>query len=256
MKNDENTALEIKSVGKVFDIVEYLGENGTSSVTSIADALEMAKSTVHAYLSSLETRGYVVREKKKYCLSLQFLSLGDYARRHHGLYMSAKSEIDELAATTGERVQLMVQEGTIGVYIYQTQGNKAVQTDSHVGTTVALHATAVGKAYLAFLPDDQVKKILDRTELSAVTDKTITDRSALLDELRVVREQGYATNMEERIAGMRAVGAPIRDSDGDAIAAISLSAPTTRLQGEQLERVIPEKILQTARVIELRTTYS
>ncbi|NUE03573.1 hypothetical protein HUB97_13875 [Halorubraceae archaeon YAN] len=81
-------------------------------------------------------------------------------------------------------------------------------------------------------------------------------RSALLDELRVVREQGYATNMEERIAGMRAVGAPIRDSDGDAIAAISLSAPTTRLQGEQLERVIPEKILQTARVIELRTTYS
>ncbi|MGM0718303.1 MAG: IclR family transcriptional regulator [Halobacteriota archaeon] len=256
MKDSEKSTLAIKSVGRLFDIVEHMGENGVVTVTAVADDLDLAKSTAHSYLSSLVTRGYAIRQSDGYRLSLEFLSLGDRARRHHGLYMRAKPEIDELAASTGERVQLMVREGSSGVYIYQTQGTNAVQTDSHVGTTVALHATAVGKAYLAFLPEETVDAVLKASGLEAITDETITKLDELLADLATIRDRGYATNMEERITGMRAIGAPICDQTGTAIAAISLSAPTTRLQGEKLRTEIPEQVLQTARVIEIKTTYS
>ncbi|XVH31639.1 IclR family transcriptional regulator [Haloferacaceae archaeon DSL9] len=247
--------LPIKSVGTVFNVIEHLRTEGTVSVTALATDLSMAKSTAHAYLSSLQQRGYAVKDDDGYRLSLRFLDLGDRARSHHGLYDRVKPEVDELAAVTGERVQLMVQEESAGVYIYQTQGERAVQTDSHVGTTVALHATAVGKAYLAFLPEERVLDILDASGQSPLTEFTVTDRDALLAELVEIRERGYALNMEERIKGMRAVGAPIRDDEGTSIAAISVSGPTTRLNGDRLTDELPKQIGRAARVIEIKSTY-
>lgn len=119
-----------------------------------------------------------------------------------------------------------------------------------------IHTTAVGKSYLAFLPTDERDALLDELELENRTENTLTDRAALTAELDAVRDRGYAFNDEERIAGMHAVGAPILSDDDRVLGAISVSGPTTRLNGSWYREEVPELVQQSARIIGLKATYS
>lgn len=247
----------IGSTKTSFRIIEQIKENKQAGISEVADQLDLPKSTVHRHVKTLEELGYLFQENGSYRLGLRFLDLGDQSRSQQDLFTIAKPEVDELIEDTDERAQVMVEENGYGVYIYQTKGKRAVKTDSHTGTRVLLHGTAVGKSYLAFLPDERVAEILDETGLPAITSETITDRDELLAELETVRQRGVAFNDEEKTVGMRAVGAPIRRTDtGEAIGAISFSAPRTRFAGEMYETEIPERIQSVAQVISLKATYS
>ncbi|ELY62934.1 IclR family transcriptional regulator [Natrinema versiforme] len=246
----------IQSVETAFEILDYLQHNEEAGVTEIADALSVSKSTAHGHLSTMESIGHVVKVDGTYRVGLSFLELGHHARSRYNLYESAKAEADQLAEMTGERCQIMVPEGHHGVYIYQTAGEQAVRTDSHIGSTVDLHCTAVGKCYLANLPEDELEAYLDDVGLAEQTEHTITDREAFRDELETVRQQGYALNREERIIGMRAVGAPIVTDQNDVLGAISVSVPTTRIDDRAAEDELPKQVQRSARVIAIRTTYS
>ena len=239
-----------------FAIVELLRDRAGASITTLAEETGRSKSTVHNHLQTLRGMGYVVREDGSYYLGLGFLDLGNAARERWNLYEIAKPEMDDLVGAVGERAQLMVAERGKGVYIYQTKADAGIQTDSHIGATVDLHATAVGKSYLAHLPPSAVAPIRERIDLDARTDRTITDWDALEAEFETIRERGYAFNDEERLVGMQAVGAPILNDDGEALAAISVSGPTTRMHGEWYREEVPEMVTQAARVIGIRATYS
>lgn len=244
----------IQAVGRVFEIVEQLRADGPAGVTTIAERLDLPKSTVHGYLTSMKRCGFVMSDDGKYRLGLRFLDLGNHARGYYRLYETAKPEINELVAELGERAQVMVEEDGRGVYIYQTNGENAIQTDSHIGLAVNLHTTAAGKAYLAFQPPKRRDELVDG-ELETLTEHSIADPDELREELETVRERGYALNMEEKINGMRAVGAPILD-DGVSTAAISISGPTTRFNGEFFRDELPERMSRVANVIGVKTTYS
>jgi DNA-binding IclR family transcriptional regulator len=251
MKSENIQSTEIS-----FTLLEQIKEEGSVSVSELADAVDRPKSTVHRHLSTLVDLGYVQKEEYEYRLSLQFLDFGDKAREQYPLYSVVKPEVDELVEDTGERAQVMVSEGNYGTYIYQRTGDRAITTDSHVGKRVPLHSVASGKAYLAHLPEERMHEILDETGLPAVTSKTITDKEQLLEELETVRDQGYAFNDEENGMGVRAVGAPIcRDDDGTVIGALSFAAPKTRLHGERYRETIPERISDIATVLGVRVTY-
>lgn len=239
-----------------FSIVELLRDNGGSTVTELANISGRSKSTVHNHLNTLNRIGYVVKEGNEYFLGLNFLDLGDIARDRWNLYEAAKQELDELVADVGEHGQVMVEEMDRGVYIYQAKTERAVQTDSHIGTTVELHATAVGKAYLAYLTEERQSDLLDRLELSERTASTYTERDELEDELALIRERGFAFNDEERFVGMRAVGAPVLGPDDEVLAAISVSGPVTRMNSKRYREDLPEKVMQAARIIGIRATYS
>jgi DNA-binding IclR family transcriptional regulator len=239
-----------------FAILEQLKSRETTSITDLAEQLGCSKSTIHRHLSTLVDLGYVRRVNDAYRLSLQFLDFGEHARAQRPLYSVVKPEVDELAIETGERVQVMVEENDRVIYIYQRKGDRAIQTDSHIGMQVYLHSVASGKAYLAFLPESRVEAILGNTGLPAVTDNTITDEEALYTELENIRERGYALNDEENGKGVRAVGAPIRrDDDGSVVGALSLAAPKTRLDGDRFRERIPEQIKDVATVIGVKATY-
>lgn len=238
-----------------FGIVEHLRNNDATGVSDIATALGVSKSTAHNHLQTLIQLGYVVQTDDGYDLSLKFLDLGDHARKRHALYHASISEMDDLVEAVGERGQVMVEENGRGVYIYQVKTEQGVQTDSHIGTTVDLHTTAVGKSYLAFCDEETRNRILG-DNLSALTSNTIDDREQLLDELAAIRERGHAFNDEERITGMRAVGAPILSDDDSILGAISVSGPTTRMKGEWYRQDVPEMVMQAARIIGIRATYS
>ena len=255
--NDNTDASLVGATERSFAIVEQLAESDGNGVSALADSLSISKSTVHNHLQTLRKLGYVVKDGDEYRVGLQFLSLGERARQHHGLYYDMKAETDSLVEAVGERAQVMVEENGVGVYVYQSLADQAVRTDSHIGTVVNLHATAVGKAYLAHLPAERREEFLERGDLSEKTPDTLTDPDVLRAELDVIAEQGHAFNDEERTVGMRAVGAPIlADDDDSVLGAISVSGPTTRMNGDWYREEIPEMVAQSARVIGIRATYS
>jgi IclR family KDG regulon transcriptional repressor len=257
---DPDEADAVATVGATetsFAIVEQLASRPAGAeITALASELDVSKSTVYNHLQTLRELGYVVKRDGEYFLGLQFLTVGDSARARTGLYPLVKDETDALVEAVGERAQVMVEERGRGIYIYQAKADQGIQTDSHIGMVVSLNATAVGKAYLAHLDEDERRRVLDAMSFQEQTPNTRTDREQLLTEFDEIRDRGYAFNDEERTVGMRAVGAPIVVNDGeDVVGAISVSGPTTRMTGDWYREDVPERVRQAARVISIRATY-
>lgn len=246
----------VQSVERTFEILETIRDQGEVGITAVAEQLDVSKSTVHNHLNTMEARGYVVNEDGAYRLGLRLLSFPNTLQKSHRLYQTAKDEVDELVARTGERSQVLVEEDGHGVYIYQQTDSRSITTNSKVGTRVSLHSSAIGKAMLAFQPEEKVARILDRDGLSAKTEHTITSREAFEAELNRIREEGVAYDDEEGIEGMRCVAAPIRNEDSVAVGAISVSGPCTRIAGERFESELPREVERAAQAIEIKYRYS
>lgn len=249
----------IKTVGTVFDVVEAVLERERCGVTELAEELGKSKSTVHAHLSTLEERGYLVKEDEEYRLGLPFLTLGgsvQSATTYKKLYAVAKPEVDELAQTTDERAQIMVEENGHGYYLYQSSGSRAVVADSFIGYRVPLHTTAVGKSYLAAIGEERTADIVDRHGLQQDTEQSITDRGEFRDQLAEIEERGYAFDRGERVPGIHCVGAPIVTDDEEVLGSISVSVPAKRSDGDFFEHELPRSVMNAARVIALNATYA
>lgn len=245
----------VETSRKTFRLLEAIKERDGARVTELATALDMGKSTVHNHLSTLREDEFVVREGTEYRLGLRFLEFGGYVRNRQELYRVAEPEIDRLAEQTGEMASLVTEEHGLGVSLQRSKGSQAVALDTHAGYRCPLHVTAHGKAILAHLPEERVREILDRHGLAARTPETITDEAALFDHLEAVRSQGYSLDDEERMTGLRCVGAPIV-ADGTVEGAISVSAPTGRMRDDRFTDEMPDLVRSTANVIELNLTHT
>jgi DNA-binding IclR family transcriptional regulator len=253
---DHTNKNRVQSVDRTFEILETIRDHEKVGVTEIAEQLDVSKSTVHNHLNTMDARGYVVNEDGTYRLGLRLLSFPNTLQKSHRVYQTAKDEIDELVEQTGERSQVLVEEDGYGVYIYQQTDDRAITTNSKVGTRVTLHSSAIGKAMLAFQPKEKVRRILSRDGMPARTENTITSREAFEEELKSVREEGVAFDDEEGIEGMRCVAAPIRNEDSVSVGAISVSGPCTRIMGERFESTLPREVERAAQAIEIKYRYS
>lgn len=247
---------QIESDKKVFSIIETLEEHHRAGVTEIADQINMPKSTVHAHLNTLEQLEYVVKDGSQYRLGFRFLALGTRVRDRWTGYDLIKNKVDNLAVTTGERAQFIVEEHGYGVYVYRAVGENAVETDSETGKRVPLNTISAGKAILAFIDQEHLETILNTVGLPERTKNTITDEDELKTELKQVREDGFARNIEESTKGLRAVGVPIRSPADQVIGAISVSAPSRRLQETELEEEVLNQILGAVNELELNIRFS
>lgn len=245
----------IRSVETAFAVVELLGRREITGIGEVAAELDLAKSTAHNHLTTLKNLGYVVHDDGVYRLSWRFLELGEQIRDTKTEYRFLGEYVSKLAGRFEERAQFIVEENGEGVYLYRETGSRAVWTDSGVGKRICLHSTAAGKAILAFLPERRVEEIVERRGLRRVTAHTITDVGDLFEELRAVRQRGYAFNREENLERLNAVGVPVRDGDGGVLGALSVSGPSHRLKGDRLETEVPEYMLGLANEIELNLAY-
>lgn len=245
----------VKTTDTAFDIIESLWDLETATLGRLADRHDVAKSTVHRHLATLVRRGYVVEEDGEYRLSLKFLDVGQFTRGRVEAYRLAKPKVRELADQTDERAQFIVEENGRSVYVHMSSGERAVRTNTYVGKHVPIHASAGGLAVLAHVEPSRVEEIVERRGLPAYTDHTITSREELYDELETVRERGYSVNDQGHIEGLRAIGAPVRGSDGDVVGALSVSGPTNRMRGERFEEDLPSLLLGSANELELNITY-
>jgi len=244
----------VSTVDRTFQIVETLRELDGAGVSEVADRVDVGKSAVHNHLATLENRGYVVRNGDEYHVGLAFLGLGAYARQRNDIYRVARSEIDDLAAETGELGNLLVEKDGLGVYLYQASGEEAVNVDTYVGKRVHLHCTGLGKAVLAFRPEDEVVEVLEDRGMPERTPNTTTDVDEFLEELSTVRERGYAFDDGERLTGLQCVAAPVTDDENRSIGAVSVSYPVHRTDSDRTE--LASAVLGAANVIELEYNYS
>jgi len=251
-------SVPIAAVRTTMQVVEALKRTDGAGVSELATELGMAKSTVHDHLTTLKRDGYVVETDRSYQVSARFLEIGGHRRSNTELFQVARPELDELAHETGEHANLLIEENGRGVFLYIARGENAVRVDTvhHTGMYVHLQTTSLGKAMLSTFPEDRVERILDERGMPQVNERTVTDRTELFEELERIREQGYATDDEERVAGMRCVGGPIAREEGTAVGAVSVSAPTSRMQGERFETEIPRLVRRTANIVEVNLAYS
>jgi DNA-binding IclR family transcriptional regulator len=246
----------VRSLTTGFRIVEALHEGPPLTLSEVAEELDIAASTAHRHLTTLRQFGYVHREGERYRPGLRFLEVGEKARTRLKIYQIASPKIDQLAEETGEIIQLMMEEGGMGVRLCLKNGERGVPTDTLAGQYVFLHTNSTGKAILANLPPDRREEIIEQTQLPRQTKRTITDPEELRAELAAIRERGFAFNDEERIEGLRAVGTPIMGKGDEVVAAISVAGPSKRFRGDWFREELPSITAGAANEIELNLKYS
>lgn len=231
--------LPVQSVERTFALIELLCKNGESGITELSLASGLNKTTVFRLLSTLLSLEYVVKNPltEKYRLTLKFLKLSAGTLSKLDIRRYARRHLEKISALTGETVHLVERSGNEIIYIDKFESSKnSVRMASRVGLSLPMVYTAVGKAIMARLEPDEVDKIWHSTEILPRADKTITDYGKFLKELDSVRKNGYATDCEENENGVCCVAAAVSDVYGEYRYAFSVSAPTTRMDKETLEK--------------------
>lgn len=247
-RNDPESRRTVKAAETACEIIDALRELDGAGVTELADHLGLSKGAVHTHLATLEQQELVRKDAGEYRLGMRFLGLGRYVRSQVPIYDSAVRELEKLTRKTDVRSQFVVEDHGMAVALH-IEGEDAIAAASTVGDREYLHCIASGKAILGSLPDARVERIIDDRGLPKRTDKTITTREELFAELETVRERGVAFNDEEKIQGLRAVGAPIEAPDGTTLGAISVSGTPGRFRDDRFYNELPSLVQDTANVI-------
>lgn len=243
MQNDvpgQKPAYPIESVDKALALLLLLRERRVLTVSEASRELGVAASTAHRLLAMLQYRGFVAQDPTKaYTLGPVLTELGLAAVRGMDIRAQARPAMERLVAEVGETVHLGVLRGTDVLFLESVESAKALRVADRTGMTLPAHASAVGKALLACLPVEQLHILYPDDILPSFRPNTITRRDTLEQVLATVRERGYATNADESEAGVSGVAAPVRDSAGQVRAALTVSAPTSRLTEEQIAAIAP-----------------
>jgi IclR family transcriptional regulator, acetate operon repressor len=226
----------VQSVDRALLLLELLGQaGGRLALTELAQRSGLPLATVHRLLVSLAARGYVRQDPdRRYALGTMLLPLGDAATRM--LSSWALPFLSHLAEQCGETVNLGVLEDDHVVYVAQAPGRHRMRMFTEVGRRVLPHSTAIGKALLAWQSEDNVRRVVARLGLPARTPRTLTTLGGFSAELAAVRERGWAVDDEEEEPGVRCLAVPVGPGPG-ALAAVSVSAPASRLERGQPEVV-------------------
>ncbi|QCS44708.1 IclR family transcriptional regulator [Natrinema versiforme] len=249
-----NTRRTVKTADTLFDIIEKVQKLDGCTVTELANNLDIAKSTAHTYLSTLEQKEYITKDGNTYNLSLKFLDHGMHTLTNHKVASASRPSLKQTAEETGELVWLIVEEHGRAVYLDRAKGDKAVQTNGRRGLRTYLHVLAAGKAILAHMDDKEMREVIDRHGLPAQTENTITNRETLFRELERARERGYAYNNAEEVNGVRAIGAPIIQN-GTVYGGVSIAGPIARFQDDEYDRKMRKAVEEVTNTIELDLQY-
>ncbi|GAA1273427.1 transcriptional regulator [Planotetraspora silvatica] len=234
------------SVDKAFELINAVSEAGQAGVSlgELAGQAGIAVSTAHRYVTSLLELGVLDRDAAgSYHLGVTLITLAGQYLEEDGLRAAARPYLVELVELSGETVHLGVPVGNQIVYVDKVESAKSVRLVSRIGSRSPLHCTAMGKAVLS-LDDRRAEEILVGP-LDRRTPKTLTG-DALLAELRVVRDRGYAIDDEENEEGVRCVGLPIMNASGQPVGAFSVSAPANRFSLDDCHRLAPTALAMAA----------
>lgn len=231
----------IKSIvkaGKVIDVIAHARQ--PIALSDLANQLHIAKSTLHGILSTLVNIGYLEQEQStgRYKLGVQLFELGSQIADTWNEKALVRPYMEELARITDETVHLaMLSNGEV-LYVDKQEGNSSIRIVTAPGVKLPTHCTGVGKVLLAYSTAEEVKEILDRFGLKKYTKYTITSTEVLEKELLDIRKRGYSYDNQEFLDGLRCISAPLFDSNGKIVFALSISGPVSRMKKENIKEYL------------------
>jgi len=240
----------VRSVKRALSLVNAIAEaGGEAALTDLSIRTSLPVSTCHHLLKTLIECGFAaqVPGKKLYVLGTRFIQLS-HACVNSDLPRRAQPFLEAISEATGETVHLAALQGNAIVTVALREARHAIRVDAGgVGKLEAPHATSIGKAILAWLPENEIRRVL-ASGMTRFTEHTITELPELIEALRQVRRDGVAFDREEYIPGVICIGAPIRDQAGAVIGAISASMPKMRATDEHVAMTRAE-ILSATRAL-------
>jgi DNA-binding IclR family transcriptional regulator len=230
----------VQSVDRALSILELISNyNEGLGITEISEKVELHKSTVHRLLGTLIYKGFVEQDliTNKYRISLKLYELGTKRIEDLDILKISKPYTKKLMEELNEVVHLVIRDENDIVYIDKVEADNTIRMASTIGRRSPLYCTSVGKAILAFMDDKEVEEIWKNSNIQKLTENTITGFEEFKKELSKIKEQGYAEDDEENELGVRCIGAPVFNHNGEVEGAISISGPTIRVTKEKVGEV-------------------
>ncbi|HEV7627995.1 MAG TPA: IclR family transcriptional regulator [Streptomyces sp.] len=240
MSNKLGDAYAASSVDNALRTLVYLRGHQYARVTDISDHLGVARSTAHRLLTTLRSHGFVEQDpgNRRYRLGPVLLGLTRGAVDEPALVQVAHSHLVQLRDTAGETANLLVLDGPDSRFADGVEGPHPLRVGTRTGDRVPAYATAGGKALLSELAPESARTRY-RRGLTRLTAATLPDLDALAEDLAASRARGYALNIDESVTGVHGVGVPVRDRFGTCVAAVTVSAPSIRLDLTRAAELAP-----------------
>lgn len=232
----ENSS-SVRAVERALQLIEVFARSRDPlSITDLAKTLDLAPSTVHRLVQTLMTLDYVVQyaESKRYGVGRGLAEVTRTMLLKYEFASQAQPFLEQLVEKTGETASISALYGSSAIYLKQVESKNIMRVSNGVGSIVPLHNTAAGKIFLADFAPRTLRDTLKHTGLEATTQYSIGTRKALDKELEQIKKLGYAVDNEEFTIGARCIATALRGSSGTVIAAISLSAPSSRFALEKI----------------------
>jgi DNA-binding IclR family transcriptional regulator len=221
------------------DVIELIAEKDTVSIADLSRLLGQERNSVNRIVQTLADLDYLTRRPdKRFCLTLKLFRLGSQVLARTPVSKLVHPGMQSLASMFGETVCLGQMSGQDVVIIDLISGISPVHYVSHVGNTMPLQNTALGKSILAAQDAQNLKSLMAKLDYRQGTEKSIKNEGALLEELEKIRKQGFAFDDEEWSPGVRCVAIPIYGQSGNCDHAISVSGVANTFVGERLEKMI------------------
>ena len=247
----------VKSIVKAAAIIDLLSAADTPlALAEIAAELGIVKSTLHGLISTLLDVGYVDQDAATghYLLGFRLFEIGSTVSRKWNERKLSYPYMQELAEKTGETIHLAVLDDGEVLYINKQESSGSIRIVTDTGIKLPAHCTGVGKVLLSGLTPYEIKKITRKRSMTRYTDTTITSLDKLMDELEKIRTQGYATDEQEFMEGLRCIAAPIYNHKGEITCALSIAGPSSRMRGEEYE-MKKQHLLKAAQEISKQMGY-
>lgn len=222
----------VQSLDRAFGLLNIIANEADGiALGALAQKADLAPSTTHRLLGALEGRGMVEFDEQAgaWQIGLAAFQIGAGFLHRRDFVAAARAPMRRLMQEAGETVNLAILNQHRVVFIAQIECEEVMRMAVRIGSIGPLHASAVGKAMLAFTPDDEAQTLIDALSFPQLTPKTLPDRAAYESELYNVRKAGFAIDDEEQSLGLRCIAAPVFNEFSEPVCALSISGPTVRV---------------------------
>ncbi len=232
----------VRVLHKTLDILETIKSRESGfKLAELSREVELPKATVYRILTTLEGRGYLDRAADgSYRMAKKLFDLQRSESVEQILNRVAHPIMERVVDATKETVNLGILDAGEVVVINTVESPQAVRMSSKIGNRRHLHSTALGKIFLAGLPDKEFLRLIRMKGLPRLTDFTLTGKPAVIEEIHRVRKQGWAMDNQENEIEGRCIGAPILTPDGRVVAALSISGPVFRMDVARAKSLVPQ----------------
>ncbi|HEV7933964.1 MAG TPA: IclR family transcriptional regulator [Actinomadura sp.] len=240
MSNESRDVYGASSAANALRTLLYMRGRDSVRVVDVSGHLGVARSTAHRLLSTLRVHGFVEQEPggRRYRLGPALISLARGVTDERALIRTARPYLEALRDAAEETSNLLVLDGPDSFFLDGVEGPRTLRVAPRTGDHVPAHATAGGKALLCELPPEEVRNRYAHG-VARLTPATLPDLDMLAADLAACKERGYALNFAESVSDVHAVGMPVRDRYGVYVAAVTVSAPSTRLDYARVADLLP-----------------